>query len=285
MKKRNERLIRVSAIVLIISAFTGCSLFTPLPSILGKPVKVKEETGYFEEKLVYTQSNGAGYELYTFDTNGFYSYEFYSWDSTEEMYTRFSGDRGSYSWDPDTLICQLTINSEYNDFTDEWAATLECPYTETFPAYFTDINWYGKDSVLIQDDSNERLYVITYTTADAEGDAYKYTVNVQINNDQVGVPFEVFVEEENSNETGITDKDETEFIGTILGVFDSGKQAGKGAVTTFQIEFSVIHRDWDPETEWGEWSLPYEYQDFRTFLDMKTFLIENPSISAARKLK
>jgi len=269
---------------IIIFIISGCNLFTPLPAYLGKEVKVDADTGYFEEKIVYTESAGAGYKVYTFDTNGFYSYEVSSWDTIEEQYSLSAGDWGSYSWDPDSLVCQFTITHEYDNAMDEWIETAQCPYSESFPAYFTDQYWYGRDRVLIMDETNDRLYVTEYSSSTTEGINYNYTVNVQINNDEVGVPFEVFIAEERSDETGPTDKDETELTGTITGVYRSKKQAGKGDITTYQIEFSATSRDWDPVTEWEEWSTPYQYQEFRTFLNMKTFLIEDPSIAAARKL-
>jgi len=284
MKKKIVFVTVSSALFLFVLCLTGCFLFTPLPMLLGGTVKVDSDTGHFEEELVYTYAYGSYYYEYTFSTNGLFDLEVYWWDSTEEMWVLDDGTEGSYSWNEDTLLLELEIDREYDWTTSSWDDPAYCPYTETFPAYFTDQSWYGADQVLVLDETNDRNYIITYSYSDAAGDQYLYTVTVWIANDSVGASFEVFVEEVSQDTTGTTDKDETEQVGNVLEVYPEGGTWKKGDILTYYVEVSVSSRDWNPDTGWGDWTDSYQSRQTWTFLNMGDFIIYNPTTNAARKL-
>ncbi len=283
MKRKSKSFLLLSVIALLIITAFSCSLFSALPDYAGEEVKVDKDTGFFKEDMTYKRASPPYTYEYSFKADGTYEYIRMYWNSTDEEWEHNSGLKGTYSWDPDTLVLNKIYTKLWDNTAQEYFEPASYPYEVEYLSYFTTTNYYGEYEVYKQDETDETVWTATYSSSYEDTSKYSETVSFTYNED--AMTFSYTESSTESYEGEFTDKDESESSGTIISVFPEDTKFKRGNTVTVTMSGTSKSRDWDPVDDWYDWSTPSTYQDSQTMLHMGDFIIMNPTTESMRTLE
>ncbi len=283
MKRKSKSLLLLSVIALLIITAFSCSLFSALPDYAGEEVSVDKDTGFFKEDMTYKYATGSYTIEYIFKADGSYEFIQMAWNSTDEKWEQAGGEKGTYSWNPDTLVMNATGTKTWDGFAEEYVEPEDYPRNSEGLFYFTTTNIYFEGQVYKQDETDETVWTMTYSSSYEDTTKSSETVSFTYNED--AMTFSYTESSTDSYEGEFTDKDESESSGTIVSVFPEDTKFKKGNTVTVMMSGTSKSRDWNPGDEWGDWSDPSTYQDSQTMLHMGDFIIMNPTTESMRTLE
>jgi len=280
MKKFFKTIILLTVTSLILLAAFSCSVISPLPDYAGDALKVDKSTGYFKEDITYKIADGSNTWEWNFYADGRYDYTQKTWDSIDEAWEQTAGKKGTYSWDPETLLLTQTYTEDWDSVEEQYSERTDYPNIRKFEAYFTSINWYGTGSVYKLDENIENQWTNTYLSTYDDEWEYSDTESITVDVDSSIYSGESsYISKFEGDETY---KEEEETNGSIENIFPEGTKFKRGNTITVYVSIKTKDRTWDPALDWSEWSTFDVEKTTITLLHMGDFVIVNPSNTALR---